>query len=93
MEKKFKIITDPRIARMILKANSAAVKKYCPYCGKPLSEDCGCRKDSVVCDIKPNKKNAEATVFCFETNEDFWITLAEIEKELFPAEDVIDEIV
>lgn len=69
--KAYRIITDPRMARMILKSNPTSKKKYCAYCGKSLNDNCGCVQDSVLCDIKPNKYNAEATVFCFENNEAF----------------------
>lgn len=80
--KAYRIITDPRIARMILKSNSGAQKKYCAYCGKSLNMNCGCAQDSVLADIKPNKYNAEATVFCFENNDAFKKAYTEVEAVL-----------
>lgn len=81
-EKTCKIVTDPRIARLILHRNSKEQKKFCEFCGKPLADKCSCHKNSVICDIKPHKKNPEASVFCFENTETFVVTLAEIEAEL-----------
>lgn len=69
--KAYRIITDPRMARMILKSNPNTQKKYCAYCGKSLADNCGCTQDIILCDIKPNKYNAQATVFCFENSVAF----------------------
>lgn len=66
-----KVVTNPCIARALLKQNSNVQKKYCPYCGKPVTEGCACPQDNVIIDIKRNKNNNAATVFCFANTPEF----------------------
>lgn len=76
-----KIVTNPCIARALLKLNTNMQKKYCPYCGKSLSEGCACPRDHVIVDIKRNKNNNSATVFCFANTPEFAKAFEELEAE------------
>ena len=49
--------------------------RYCPYCGKEMSEHCGCHKNIIV-DIKPYRNedkvfDKDRSVFVFSNNETF----------------------
>lgn len=60
--KKFKLVTDPKDGRKLLKMNDEF--KFCPCCGKLLSEECECHKNIVV-DSKPKKGAENETVLVF----------------------------
>ena len=44
------------------------VKKYCEYCGKPLSENCGCRTDSgkMVTDLEQQVMDMKSRLLQYE---------------------------
>lgn len=83
--KKSQLVWDPKIARKLLKMNAEVM--YCPHCGKPLAEGCGC-KNNIVVDVKPFRDNdtgvmePNRTVFVFQNNESFRTDYAQLLDEL-----------
>lgn len=77
--KKSKLIFDPRVTRKLLKMNGEL--KFCPYCGKELSENCACHKNIVV-DVKPMRGAEDTTIAVFANNEAFQADLTQIMDEI-----------
>jgi hypothetical protein len=77
--KKSKLIFDPRVARKLLKMNGEV--KFCPYCGKSLTEKCECHKNIIV-DVKPLRGSADATIAVFDNNEMFQADLTKIIEDM-----------
>ena len=73
-----KLIFDMKIVRKLLKMNETP--KFCPYCGKALTENCECHKNIVI-DVKPLRGSEEASIAVFLNNESFQKDLAEILEE------------
>lgn len=80
--KKSKLIFDMRITRKLLKKNPTQEAKYCRYCGKLLSEHCGCQQPVEVVDVKPLRDHPESTIAVFENTEWFQKAFDEIMSEL-----------
>lgn len=79
-EKKLsKLIFDMKVVRKLLKMNSEP--KYCPYCGKKLSDNCECHKNIVV-DVKPLRNGNGETIAVFLNNDSFQKDFTEIMDEL-----------
>lgn len=77
--KKSKLIFDPKITRKLLKMNEEL--RFCPYCGKELTENCGCHKNIIV-DVKPMRGAEDSTIAVFANNESFQADLARIIEEI-----------
>lgn len=77
--KKSKLIFDPRITRKLLKMNDEP--KFCPYCGKALTEKCECHKNIVI-DVKPYRGSNEASIVVFLNNEAFQADFAQVKDEI-----------
>ena len=63
-----RLVFDMRVVRKLLKMNGEP--KYCPYCGKLLTENCGCHKNMII-DVKKARGTDEATIAVFMNNESF----------------------
>ena len=75
-----KLVFDPRVTRKLLKMNGEL--KYCPYCGKALSEKCECHKNIVV-DVKPLRGGTgNETIAVFANSETFQKDFTEIMEEM-----------
>lgn len=74
-----RLVTDPRIARKLLKLNGEL--KFCPYCGEALANSCACHKN-IMTDTKPNKSNPDKSVFIFQNLETFKADLEEVAAEV-----------
>lgn len=71
--KKTQLVWDPKITRKLLKLNDDI--KFCPFCGKPIDEDCSCHKNFIV-DYKPYKNSdgviePNRSVAVFHNNKNF----------------------
>ena len=77
--KKSKLIFDMKIVRKLLKMNGEP--KFCPYCGKTLTEKCECHKNIVI-DVKPLRGSDEASIAVFDNNESFQADLTQIMDEI-----------
>ena len=77
--KKSKLIFDPRITRKLLKMNGEP--KFCPYCGKALTDKCECHKNMVI-DVKPLRGSTEASIAVFANTESFQNDLTQVMDEL-----------
>lgn len=94
-DKKSQLVFDPKVARKLLKMNGDL--KFCPYCGKALSEGCECHKNIVI-DIKANRENTEKSIFVFDNNMvfqgDFNLVMDEIKakKEAEESEQLVMDI-
>ena len=77
--KKSKLIFDPRVTRKLLKMNGEV--KFCPYCGKGISENCSCHKNIVI-DVKPMRGAEDTTIAVFANNESFQADLTQIMEEI-----------
>ena len=77
--KKSKLIFDPRVTRKLLKMNGEL--KFCPYCGKELTENCPCHKNIVV-DVKPMRGAENTTIAVFANNEAFQADLTQIMEDI-----------
>ncbi len=77
--KKSKLIFDMKIVRKLLKMNGEP--KFCPYCGKSLTEKCECHKNIIV-DVKPLRGSEEASIAVFDNNESFQADLTQIMDEI-----------
>ena len=45
-KKKSQLVFDMKLVRKLLKMNGEV--RFCPFCGKPVEEDCGCHKNIVI---------------------------------------------
>lgn len=82
--KKSKLCFDAKIVRKLLKMNDEI--KFCPYCGKEMTEKCSCHKNMII-DIKPYRGESGAletdrSVFVFDNNETFQSDLTQIIDEI-----------
>ena len=77
--KKSKLIFDMKIVRKLLKMNGEP--KFCPYCGKALTEKCECHKNIII-DVKPLRGSEEASIAVFDNNESFQADLTQIMDEI-----------
>ena len=66
--KKSKLVFDMKLVRKLLKMNGEL--KFCPYCGKELTEGCVCHKN-IITDVKPMRGSEDATIAVFDNNESF----------------------
>lgn len=74
-----KLIFDMKVARKLLKMNGEL--KYCPYCGKSLTDGCECNKNIIV-DVKPLRNGNGETIAVFDNNESFKKAHAKVIEEL-----------
>ena len=82
--KKSKLCFDAKIVRKLLKMNDEI--KFCPYCGKEMTEKCSCHKNIII-DIKPYRGESgvlesDRSVFVFDNNETFQNDLTQIIDEM-----------
>ena len=77
--KKSKLIFDMKLVRRLLKMNGEI--KFCPYCGRPITENCECHKNIVV-DVKPMRGSEEASVAVFMNNTSFQKDLTQIMDDI-----------
>lgn len=77
--KKSKLIFDPKLTRKLLKMNGEI--KFCPYCGKELTEKCECHKNIIV-DVKPMRGATDSTIAVFQNNDAFQADLTKIMDEI-----------
>ena len=82
--KKTQLVWDPKITRKLLKLNGEI--KFCPFCGKPIEENCGCHKNFIV-DYKPYKTSdgviePNRSVAVFQNNKKFQEDNAQIIEEI-----------
>ena len=82
--KKSKLCFDAKIVRKLLKMNDDI--KFCPYCGKEITEKCSCHKNMII-DIKPYRGESgvmdhDKSVFVFDNNEAFQADLTQIMEEI-----------
>ena len=77
--KKSKLIFDMKVARKLLKMNGEL--KFCPYCGKALTEQCECHKNIVI-DVKPLRGSEEASIAVFDNNEAFQKDVNQLMEEI-----------
>jgi len=52
--KKSQLVFEPKITRKLLKMNEEI--KFCPVCGKPIEENCGCHMNMII-DYKPYRNS------------------------------------
>lgn len=74
-----KLIFDMRVVRKLLKMNGEP--KYCPYCGKLLTENCGCHKNMII-DVKKARGTEDATIAVFMNNESFQKDFASVMDDM-----------
>lgn len=79
VNKTSKLIFDPRVTRKLLKMNGEP--KFCPYCGKVLTEKCECHKNMII-DVKPLRGSEGASIAIFANNESFQKDLDVIMTEI-----------
>ena len=80
--KKSQLVFDPKIGRKLLKMNGEI--KFCPFCGKDISEGCECHKNIVI-DTKPYRENGVMTdrsVLVFDNNPMFQSDYAQLIEEI-----------
>ena len=77
--KKSRLIFDPRVARKLLKMNGEI--KFCPFCGKAITEKCECHKNIII-DTKPLRDGNGESVLVFNNNESFRADLTQIVDEM-----------
>ena len=82
--KKSKLCFDAKIVRKLLKMNEEI--KFCPYCGKAMTEKCSCHKNMII-DIKPYRGESgvmehDKSVFVFDNNTSFQSDLIQIIDEI-----------
>ena len=63
--KKSQLVFDMKLVRKLLKMNGEI--KFCPFCGKPVEEGCGCHKNIVI-DVKPKRDTENETIAVFQNN-------------------------
>lgn len=66
--------------------------KYCPFCGKALSEGCDCHKNLIV-DMKKKRETINETVMIFDNNKEFQADYAEVVAELKQKDSEQEQIV
>lgn len=71
--KKSQLVFEPKLGRRLLKMNDEI--KFCPFCGKGITENCECHKNIVI-DIKPYRNDegvimSDRSVFVFDNNPTF----------------------
>lgn len=71
--KKSQLVFEPKLGRRLLKMNNEI--RFCPFCGRGISEDCECHKNLVI-DIKPYRNEdgvivPDRSVLVFDNNSAF----------------------
>lgn len=71
--KKSQLVFDMKATRKLLKMNNEI--KFCPYCGKPMEENCECHKNIII-DVKPYRNDdgiiePDRSVMVFDNNANF----------------------
>lgn len=75
-----KLVFDPRVTRKLLKMNGEP--KYCPYCGKALTDKCECHNNFII-DVKPLRGGVGGeTIAVFANSEAFQKDFTAIMDEL-----------
>lgn len=82
--KKTQLVWDPKITRKLLKLNEEF--RFCPFCGKPMEENCECHKNFIV-DYKPYKSSEgviepNRSVAVFQNNKKFQEDNAKLIEEM-----------
>lgn len=87
--KKSRLVFNPKITRRLLKLNGEI--KFCPFCGKPIEENCDCHKNFII-DSKPLRgSNNDASVPVFQNNKSFQADFARLIEEDKVKKDAIKE--
>lgn len=76
--KKSQLIFDMKLVRKLLKMNGEV--RFCPFCGKPIEDNCGCHKNIVV-DVKPKRETENETIAVFDNNDSFKTDYAKLIEE------------
>ena len=71
--KKSQLVFEPKLGRRLLKMNDEI--RFCPFCGKEITEDCECHKNLVI-DIKPYRNEEgvivpDRSILVFDNNATF----------------------
>ena len=71
--KKSQLVFDMKTTRRLLKMNDEI--KFCPFCGKPMEENCECHKNIII-DVKPYRNEegvieSDRSVMVFDNNDNF----------------------
>jgi len=71
--KKSQLVFDMKTTRKLLKMNDEI--RYCPYCGKGITENCECHKNIII-DVKPYRNEegvieSDRSVMVFDNNSNF----------------------
>lgn len=76
--KKSQLIFDMKLVRKLLKMNGEI--KFCPFCGKPIEENCTCHKNLVI-DVKHKRETENETIAVFDNNDAFKADYAKLIEE------------
>jgi hypothetical protein len=76
--KKSQLVFDMKLVRKLLKMNGEV--RFCPFCGKPVEEDCGCHKNLII-DVKPKRETENETIAVFQNNSAFQVDYNQIIEE------------
>lgn len=71
--KKSQLVFDMKTTRKLLKMNNEI--KFCPFCGKLITDNCECHKNIVI-DVKPYRNEngvieSDRSVMVFDNNTNF----------------------
>lgn len=76
--KQSQLVFDMKLVRKLLKMNGEI--KFCPFCGSPVEEDCGCHKNIVI-DVKPKRDTENETIAVFQNNFAFQLDYNKVIEE------------
>ena len=86
-KKTSQLVFDMKLVRKLLKMNGDI--RFCPFCGKPIEENCTCHKNLVV-DVKHKRETENETIAVFDNNDAFktdYVKLIEEAKTKKESED------
>jgi hypothetical protein len=86
--KKSQLVFDMKLVRKLLKMNGEI--RFCPYCGRPIEEDCGCHKNIVI-DVKPKRETENETIAVFQNNTAFQVDYNQMIEEARAKKEVESE--
>ena len=81
--KKSQLVFDMKTTRKLLKMNEEI--KFCPFCGKSITEKCECHKNIII-DVKPYRNEnglieSDRSVMVFDNNETFQADFSQLIEE------------
>ena len=77
--KKSQLVFDMKLVRKLLKLNGEI--KFCPFCGRPIEEECGCHRNIVI-DVKPKRDTDNETIAVFQNNPAFQTDYNQLIEEI-----------